>query len=98
MKLFLFSTIVSLLLTGCSNIRYVTMDHGQLITQDNRPVNIVGNPPMVCYYANSSKTFSGYFMYQDNDGLIVLDDFGHGSIYLRDNPICELRLDNNESN
>lgn len=88
--------ILPLFMTGCSSIRYVTVDHGTLVTQDNRPVNIVGNPPMVCQ--TISKTYSGYFEYQDDDGTIVLDNFGRGTILLCDNPICELRLDTNESN
>jgi hypothetical protein len=81
--------VVPLLLTGCSSIRWVTVDHGQLVTQDNRPVNIVGNPPMVCKYIDSSETYPGYFMYYDS-GLVVLDNFGQGTIYLVGSPICKL--------
>ena len=88
---------VPLLLTGCTSIRYVTEDHGHLVTQDSKPVSIIGNPPMVCHYANSTKTWSGYFMYVKDDGTVVLDNFGRGNIELMDNPICELRLDANES-
>lgn len=89
--------LMSVFLTGCSSVRYVTMDHGQLVTQSNQPVDIVGNPPMMCHYENSPKMWSGYFMYHEND-MIVLDDFGRGTIEMMDNPICELRLDSNESN
>lgn len=78
---------------GCSSIKFVTMDHGQIVTQDNKPVDIVGNPPLVCYYKNSSQTFSGYFMYQREDGTILLDNFGRGIIELSGNPICKLGLD-----
>jgi hypothetical protein len=90
--------VAPLLLVGCSSIKYVTVDHGRIVTQDNKHVNIVGNPPMVCHYPNSTMTFSGYFIYQQDDGTIVLDDFGRGNIYLQSDPICELRLDTNESN
>lgn len=83
-----------LLLTSCSSIRYVTVDHGQLITQNNEPVSIVGNPPVVCHYEDSSKVWSGYFMYLKEDGTIVLDDFGRGNIELMDSPICRLGYDN----
>ena len=86
--------VVPLILTGCSSIRFVTVDKGQLVTQDNRPVSIIGNPPMVCSYDNSPQTFSGYFMYQKEDGTIVLDDFGRGTIQLMDGPVCRLGYDN----
>lgn len=85
--------VVPLILSSCSSIRYVTVDHGQVISQDNRHLTIIGNPPMVCHYENSPQTFSGYFMYLKDDGTIVLDDFGRGNIELMDNPTCELRLD-----
>lgn len=88
---------VPFLLVGCSSIKYVTMDHGHILTQDHKPVNIVGNPPMICHYANSTKTWSGYFMYLKDDGTIVLDNFGRGNIFLRENSICELKLDDSES-
>jgi hypothetical protein len=65
------------------------MDHGQLVTQNNQPVKIVGNPPMVCSYADSSKAYSGYFIYQEN-GMILLDNFGFETIYLMGNPVCRL--------
>lgn len=84
--------VIPLALIGCSSVRFVTTDHGRLVTQDGTHVNIVGNPPMVCT-TSSGKVYSGYFEYQDDDGTIVLDDFGRGTFYLRDNPKCELRLD-----
>ena len=89
---------VPLLLSSCTSIRYVTTEHGHLITDRKEPVNIVGNPPMVCHYKGSASTYSGYFMYQKDDGTILLDDFGRGTIELPGNPICELREDTDESN
>ena len=86
---------VPLILSSCSSIKYVTVDHKQLLTQDNNHVTIVGNPPLVCHYVDSTKTWAGYFMYLKEDGTIVLDDFGRGNIELMDNPVCELRLDTN---
>jgi hypothetical protein len=83
-----FWLIVPLMLTGCSSIRFITVDKGQLVTQDNQPVSIVGNPPVVCHYDNSPQTFSGYFMYETDDGVIVLDDFGRGIIRLMNGPVC----------
>lgn len=91
MKYFWF--VIPLMLIGCSSVRFVTVSHGQLVTQDNRPVNIVGNPPMVCHYENSTQKFSGYFMYQKEDGTILLDDFGRGTIELLDSPVCTLGLE-----
>ena len=88
----------SLLMTGCSSVRYVTVDHGHIVTQDNKHIDIIGNPPMMCHYTDSTKIFSGYFIYQKDDGTIVLDDFGRRNVYLKGNPICELKLDTNESN
>jgi hypothetical protein len=83
-----------LLVTGCSSIRFVTVDHNKLVTQDGAPVSIVGNPPVVCHYDNSSQTFSGYFMYETDDGVIVLDDFGRGIIELMNGPVCMFGYDN----
>lgn len=89
MKYLLLSS-VALLLSACSSIRFVTVEHGQLVTQNQQRVNIVGNPPMVCHYVGSVTTYSGYFMYQDDGGAILLDDFGRGTIRLLNNPICKL--------
>jgi hypothetical protein len=82
--------LVPFLFIGCSSIRFVTIEHGRIVTQNNQPVNIVGNPPMICHYEDSQQTFEGYFMYQKDDETIVLDDFGRGTIQLMDNPICQL--------
>jgi hypothetical protein len=86
--------IAPLLLSGCSSIKYVTVDHGQLITENNKHLIIVGNPPMVCHYEDSPQTWSGYFVYLKEDGTVVLDDFGRGNIELMDSPICRLEYDN----
>ncbi len=83
--------LVSLLLmAGCSSIKYVTVEHGQIVTDQHQPVDILGNPPVECHYQGYSKVYSGYFMYQDDDGSIVLDDFGRGIIILHGKPICVL--------
>jgi hypothetical protein len=87
--------LAPLLVTGCSSVRYVTTDHGHIITQNNQRVNIVGNPPVICHTCGG-KIYSGYFEYQD-DGTIVLDDFGRGTILIRDCAVCELKLDTSNS-
>ena len=92
-RLFLLSSLIGFI--GCSSIRYVTVDHGHIITQNGQKVNIVGNPPMICYTIDNRK-YSGYFEYQDDDGTIVLDDFGRGTILIRTDVRCELRLDDSK--
>jgi hypothetical protein len=91
MKYFILSIFLCLL-TSCSSIRWITIEKGQIVTQNNQPVHIVGNPPMVCTYADSLETFSGYFMYQENN-IIALDAFGTATIYLAGNPVCKLGYD-----
>ena len=86
--------VIPLFFMGCSTIKFVTVEHGQIITQNHKPVNIVGNPPLTCHYENSTQVFSGYFEYQKEDGTIVLDNFGQGTIELMGNSICKLGLDN----
>jgi hypothetical protein len=81
---------VPLLLSSCTSIRYVTTDHGHLVTDAHERVNIIGNPPMDCHYDGSEEVFSGYFMYQEDNGTILLDAFGTGTIRLGGSPICEL--------
>jgi len=91
MKYLLF--IVPLLLSSCTSIRYVTTEKGHLITDRHEPVNIVGNPAMTCHYEDSDEYYCGYFMYQNDDGTIVLDNFGEGTISFSGNPICTLGFD-----
>lgn len=85
--------LVPFILFGCSSIKWVIVEKGQIVTQDNQPISILGNPPITCYYENSLQTFSGYFMYQRDDGSMLLDDFGRGTIQLMDSPICRLRYE-----
>ena len=86
--------LTPLLFIGCSSIKFVTVNHGQLVTQNNQPVDIVGSPPLRCHYDFSPQAFSGYFMYLKDGGIIVLDDFGRGTIQLMDGPICKLGYEN----
>lgn len=81
---------IPLLLSSCTSIRYVTVEHGNLVTDAHAKVNIVGNPPMDCQYDGSSEVFSGFFMYQEPNGTILLDAFGNGIIRLSGSPICTL--------
>jgi len=85
--------LIPLALSSCASIKWITLDHGQIVTDKGQRVDIIGNLPLFCHYDNSSYTFSGYFMFQKEDGTIVLDDFGRGIILLKYNPICRLGLD-----
>jgi hypothetical protein len=82
---------VPLLLSSCTSIRYVTVEKGHLVTDAHAPVNIIGNPPVDCSYPGSDEVFSGYFMYVEDNGTIVLDDYGRDVIRLRGNVICTLK-------
>lgn len=86
--------LVPLLMTGCASVRYVTTDHGRIVDQNHQQVYIEGNPPMICHYIERpTLTYSGYFMYQKDDGTILLDHFGKRTIFLTGEPVCELKLD-----
>lgn len=82
--------VFPLLLASCTSIRYVTVEHDHLVTDAHTRVNIVGNPPVDCSYPGSNEVFSGYFMYIEDNGTILLDAFGTGVIRLSGSPICTL--------
>lgn len=84
---------IPLLLSSCTSIRYVTVEDRHLVTDAHARVNIVGNPPMDCQYDGSDEVFSGFFMYQEDNGTILLDAFGKGVIRLSGSPICTLNRD-----
>jgi hypothetical protein len=86
-----FWLLVPLMLSSCTSIRYVTIEKGHIVTDAHAPVNIVGNPPMDCSYPGSNEVFSGYFMYQDDNGAIVLDNYGQNIIRLRGDAVCTLK-------
>lgn len=82
--------LVPLMLSSCVSVQYVKTNNNRLLTQDNQPVNIVGNPPVACNLVGFNKVYTGYFMYQDYDGSVVLDDYGRGTIRLQDDVVCKL--------
>lgn len=90
-KYFIF--LIPLCLSSCTSIKFVTVEKGAIVTDKGEKVSIVGNPPLTCHYENSPQVFSGYFMHLKDDGTIVLDDFGRGTIELMDNPVCKLELE-----
>jgi hypothetical protein len=80
--------VVLLCLTGCTGIKYVTTDHGHLVTDQHKPVTIIGNPPLACHLAGFANVYTGYFMYQDALGGVFLDDYGRGTIELQGDVVC----------
>lgn len=82
--------LIPLVFTGCSSIKFVTTDHGHLVTDRNEPVKIIGNPPVACHLVGFNREYSGYFVYQDDDGSIFLDDYGRGMIQLQGDVVCRL--------
>jgi len=85
--------VLSLLLSSCTSIRYITPINGQLVTDKHQPVTVVGSPHVRCSSNNSNKVYTGFFMYYDDDGAVVLNDYGRGKIRLYTNPICILSRD-----
>ena len=81
--------LVPLLLSSCTSIQYVRTHDDLLFTQDNEPVNIVGNPLLACNLTGFNKVYTGYFMYQDDEGTIFLDDYGRGTIELQGDVTCK---------
>jgi hypothetical protein len=84
--------IFPLFFVGCSEVRYVTVEHGQIINDDKRPVNIVGNPEMACYDSKNQLITKGYFVRQTEEGNFIIDEFGKRYV-LVENPNCRLGRD-----
>ena len=88
--------ILPLLFTGCSSIKFVTTEKGHLVTDRHEPVQILGNPPVACHLLGQDNVYTGFFMYQDDDGTIVIDDYGRRTIRLRGDVVCKLLDDTRE--
>ncbi len=82
--------LIPLFFTGCTGIKFVTTEHGQLVTDEHKPVKILGNPPVACHLLGEDKVYTGYFMYQDDDGAIFIDDYGRNIIRLQGEVVCRL--------
>lgn len=80
---------VPLLLTGCSSVRWVTVEKGQIVNDNRRPVNIVGNPVMTCFDSSNQLIAEGYFVRQQEDGSFLIDEFGKAYVTVP-NPNCRL--------
>ena len=76
MRKFLFLLIP--FVAGCSSVRLVQTDHGRVVDQAYRPVDIVGNPRLTCFNKNNDLIADGFFVYQKDNGDFVIDEFGVG--------------------
>ena len=81
--------LIPLLTIGCSSIKLITTDHGQIVNQDYKPIKIVGNPQMICYNSRNEVIAEGYFVRQREDDAFILDDFGAGYIVVK-YPVCKI--------
>lgn len=81
--------LLSLLFTGCASVRWVTTDHGQVVDEQNRKLNIVGNPRITCYNERNEIVADGYFVYQKDDKSFLIDEFGKQYVTVK-NPKCRL--------
>jgi len=81
--------LIGVLLTGCSYIKWVTVQDGQIINENKRPVNVVGNPQMACYDSNNKLIAKGYFVRQTDIGDFIIDEYGKGFVTI-ENPNCRL--------
>jgi hypothetical protein len=80
----------ALLLSSCSYFKWVTLDrNGQIINENKRLVNIIGNPQMECYNSQNQLVAKGYFVRQENDGSFLIDEFGKQYVVV-ENPNCLL--------
>ena len=77
------------LFVACSSVRFVTTDHGQIVNQNNKPINIIGRPRITCSDLNGKIIADGYFVKQNDDGSFVIDEFGTGYVTVK-NPYCKL--------
>lgn len=87
-KLLLFIPILAL--SSCSYFKWVTVDkNGQIINENKKSVNIMGNPQMSCFDSKNLLIAKGYFVRQEEDGSFLIDEFGKDFVTV-ENPNCLL--------
>jgi hypothetical protein len=79
---------------GCSSIKFITIEHGKIVTNTGQPINLVGNPRLTCYSNKGEIIADGYFVRQDVNNAFIIDEFGKTYVTIS-NPVC--RLGRNES-
>lgn len=77
------------LLTGCASVRYAQTDHGQIVDEHKQSLSILGNPRMTCVDSKGKVIADGYFVYQQDDGAFIIDEFGKQYLTV-ENPVCQL--------
>jgi hypothetical protein len=82
---------LALLSSGCVRVGWITKDPSYrstgLVDQDNRLVNVVGNPHVTCF-RDGQVIADGYFVRYE-DGVLTVDEFGKDYVYVS-NPKCKL--------
>ena len=78
-----------MLVTGCASVRFATVDHGRIVDEKNRTLNILGRPRMTCRGNVGQVIADGYFVQQTEDGSFIIDEFGKQYVKVV-NPKCEL--------
>jgi hypothetical protein len=78
-----------LLLTSCASIKFATIDHGQIVDEHDRTLNILGRPRMTCRDTTGQVVADGYFIEQTEDGAFIIDEYGVDYVKVI-NPKCEL--------
>lgn len=81
--------LVSLSFIGCSNIRWITVEKGRIVSENRNPVEILGNPVMSCFNWKNELISEGYFVQQTEDGSFLIDEYGKDFTII-ENPNCRL--------
>lgn len=84
--------LLPLMFIGCTSIRYVTTDHGTILDDQKRPLNIVGSPRMTCINSQDQIIADGFFVRVTEDGSFLIDEYGSKYVLVKD-PVCQLARD-----
>ena len=76
------------MLTSCGSIRFVTVEHGRILTENKQSLQIIGNPVITCYNRQNELIATGYFVKQKEDSFII-DEYGKDYVEVK-NSICKL--------
>lgn len=86
-----------MLFTGCASIRFATVNHGQIVDEKNRTLNILGRPRMTCRDTVGQVVADGLFIGQTVDGSFLINEYGVRYVKVF-NPKCELNSNNEVQN
>ncbi len=82
-----------LFLSACVSFRWITVENGQIVNENRRPSNVVGNPTMACYDSYNNLIAEGYFVVQNTDNSFIIDEFGKDYVNVT-NPRCRIDYKN----